>query len=104
MSSAGRAVETAEIIAELLKADKKPDIVKDWRLNERHYGDLTGSNKAQMAEKYGKDQVQVWRRSFDTRPPPMNDNHPYFDRIGTASNYAPAFNSMCNLRASQYFD
>ncbi|WP_338467113.1 2,3-diphosphoglycerate-dependent phosphoglycerate mutase [Novosphingobium sp. ZN18A2] len=44
---------------------------KDWRLNERHYGGLTGLNKAETAEKHGEDQVKIWRRSFDTPPPPM---------------------------------
>jgi len=46
--------------------------VKDWRLNERHYGGLTGLNKAETAAKHGEDQVKVWRRSFDTPPPPLN--------------------------------
>lgn len=44
-------------------------IVKDEALNERHYGDLQGLNKAEMIEKYGAEQVQLWRRSFSTRPP-----------------------------------
>jgi 2,3-bisphosphoglycerate-dependent phosphoglycerate mutase len=43
----------------------------DWRLNERHYGGLTGLNKAETAAKYGEDQVKVWRRSYDIPPPPM---------------------------------
>lgn len=45
--------------------------VKDWRLNERHYGGLTGLNKADTAAKYGDEQVKVWRRSYDTPPPPL---------------------------------
>jgi 2,3-bisphosphoglycerate-dependent phosphoglycerate mutase len=45
--------------------------VKDWRLNERHYGGLTGLNKTQTAEKHGADQVKVWRRSYDVPPPPL---------------------------------
>ncbi|RIV81769.1 2,3-diphosphoglycerate-dependent phosphoglycerate mutase [Aurantiacibacter xanthus] len=44
---------------------------KDWRLNERHYGGLTGLNKAETAEKHGEEQVKVWRRSFDVPPPPL---------------------------------
>ncbi|WP_137680408.1 2,3-diphosphoglycerate-dependent phosphoglycerate mutase [Aurantiacibacter suaedae] len=44
---------------------------KDWRLNERHYGGLTGLNKAETAEKHGDEQVKVWRRSFDVPPPPL---------------------------------
>lgn len=55
---------------------------KDWRLNERHYGALTGLNKAETAEKHGADQVKIWRRSFDTPPPPLaqdDERHPRFD-------------------------
>jgi len=44
---------------------------KDWRLNERHYGGLTGLDKAETAAKHGDDQVKIWRRSFDTQPPPL---------------------------------
>ncbi len=45
--------------------------VKDWRLNERHYGGLTGLNKTQTAKEFGEDQVKVWRRSYDVPPPPL---------------------------------
>jgi 2,3-bisphosphoglycerate-dependent phosphoglycerate mutase len=45
--------------------------VKDWRLNERHYGGLTGLNKTETAAKHGEDQVKVWRRSYDVPPPPL---------------------------------
>jgi 2,3-bisphosphoglycerate-dependent phosphoglycerate mutase len=44
---------------------------KHWRLNERHYGDLQGLNKAEMAAKFGEEQVLIWRRSYDTPPPPL---------------------------------
>ncbi len=47
-----------------------------WQLNERHYGALQGLNKAQTVEKYGKDQVQLWRRSYDVRPPAVDVNDP----------------------------
>src|SRR3546814_14849984 len=47
-------------------------VVTDWRLNERHYGGLTGLNKAETALKYGEDQVKVWRRSYDIPPPPLD--------------------------------
>ena len=47
--------------------------VKDWRLNERHYGGLTGLNKAETAAKHGDDQVKIWRRSFDIPPPVLKD-------------------------------
>ncbi|MES2958042.1 MAG: 2,3-diphosphoglycerate-dependent phosphoglycerate mutase [Pseudomonadota bacterium] len=46
-------------------------IVNDWRLNERHYGALQGLNKAETAKKFGDEQVLVWRRSYDTPPPPL---------------------------------
>ncbi len=48
--------------------------VKDWRLNERHYGGLQGLNKAEMAAKYGDQQVLVWRRSYDTPPPALESS------------------------------
>ncbi|MFP4474369.1 MAG: 2,3-diphosphoglycerate-dependent phosphoglycerate mutase [Desulfatibacillaceae bacterium] len=51
---------------------------RHWRLNERHYGGLTGLNKAEMAEKHGEHQVHVWRRSYDVPPPPMGADHPYY--------------------------
>ncbi len=47
-------------------------VEKDWRLNERHYGALQGLNKSEMAEKFGEEQVLVWRRSYDTPPPEMS--------------------------------
>ena len=52
-------------------------VKKDWRLNERHYGGLTGLNKAETAEKHGADQVQIWRRSFDVPPPPLAETDAY---------------------------
>ena len=47
---------------------------KSWKLNERHYGALQGLNKAETAEKYGEEQVKIWRRSFDVLPPALNIN------------------------------
>jgi 2,3-bisphosphoglycerate-dependent phosphoglycerate mutase len=52
-------------------------VTKDWRLNERHYGGLTGLNKQEMIEQVGAEQVQIWRRSFDIPPPPMAADSPY---------------------------
>jgi len=54
---------------------------KTWRLNERHYGALTGLNKAETAAKHGEEQVKIWRRSFDVPPPAMEKDHPYYDAI-----------------------
>ena len=50
---------------------------KDWRLNERHYGGLTGLDKAETAAKHGNEQVKVWRRSFDVPPPPLEAGGPF---------------------------
>jgi len=63
-------------------------VQKSWRLNERHYGALTGLNKAETAEKHGEKQVLIWRRSFDTPPPPMEKDHPYFQNITKDARYA----------------
>jgi 2,3-bisphosphoglycerate-dependent phosphoglycerate mutase len=63
-------------------------IHKTWRLNERHYGGLTGMNKTETAEKYGEDQVKIWRRSFDVPPPPMEADHKYFKTITEDPIYA----------------
>ncbi|KAJ8927808.1 hypothetical protein NQ314_019690 [Rhamnusium bicolor] len=56
-------------------------ITKTWRLNERHYGGLTGLNKVDTVEKYGEEQVAIWRRSFDVPPPPITPDNPYYDVI-----------------------
>ena len=53
-------------------------VVRDWRLNERHYGALQGLNKAEMAEKFGEEQVKIWRRSYDIRPPALEEKDPRF--------------------------
>jgi 2,3-bisphosphoglycerate-dependent phosphoglycerate mutase len=58
-------------------------VYRSWRLNERHYGGLQGLNKAETAAKYGDEQVKIWRRSYDTPPPPLTDEdprHPSHDR------------------------
>jgi len=64
-----RAQKTAEIIIKKNKKTKKIPVYKDKRLNERHYGSLQGLNKKETAEKYGAEQVHIWRRSFDVPPP-----------------------------------
>ena len=73
-----RATETTDIVTEIINFPKE-EIKYDWRLNERHYGALQGLNKSETASKYGEDQVQIWRRSYDIPPPllDMNDKrHP----------------------------
>ena len=52
-------------------------VAKDWRLNERHYGGLTGLNKAEMIEKVGAEQVKIWRRSYDIPPPELPTDSPW---------------------------
>jgi 2,3-bisphosphoglycerate-dependent phosphoglycerate mutase len=64
-----RAQRTAEIIIQHNKMSKDIPVYKDNRLNERHYGSLQGLNKTETAEKYGVEQVHIWRRSFDIAPP-----------------------------------
>jgi len=71
-----RAIRTLHIALQSCNRLWIPE-TKDWRLNERHYGGLTGLNKAETAEKHGQDQVMIWRRSFDTPPPPMEAGGPY---------------------------
>jgi 2,3-bisphosphoglycerate-dependent phosphoglycerate mutase len=53
-------------------------VVRDWRMNERHYGALQGLNKAQTAAKYGEQQVKVWRRSYDIQPPALEESDPRY--------------------------
>lgn len=65
-----RAIKTLHLALEEANRLWIPE-TKDWRLNERHYGGLTGLNKQEMRDKHGDEQVHIWRRSFDTPPPPM---------------------------------
>ena len=71
-----RAIKTLHLTLEACGRLWIPE-VKDWRLNERHYGGLTGLDKAETAEKHGEEQVHIWRRSFDTPPPEMEADGPY---------------------------
>lgn len=65
-----RAIRTAEIALHAAGRSWLP-VTRSWRLNERHYGDLTGKDKKQTAEQFGLDQVKLWRRSYDVPPPPL---------------------------------
>jgi len=65
-----RAIKTLHLALEECDRSWIPEI-KDWRLNERHYGGLTGLNKQETREQHGEEQVHIWRRSFDVPPPPM---------------------------------
>ena len=75
-----RAINTLNIILKVLD-NPKVKINKAWELNERHYGGLTGLNKDDTIKKYGNKQVKIWRRSFNTRQPPMEKQHPYKNKI-----------------------
>ena len=68
-----RAIHTLNITLDEMDRAWLP-VVKSWKLNERHYGALQGLNKAETAEKYGEDQVKIWRRSFDVKPPELDAN------------------------------
>lgn len=65
-----RAIKTLNLALEAMGRLWVP-VTKDWHLNERHYGGLTGLDKAETAAKHGDDQVKIWRRSFDIPPPPL---------------------------------
>ena len=69
-SSLKRAIRTLNFVLEEMDLLWIP-VEKDWRLNERHYGDLQGLNKAETAAKFGNEQVMAWRRSYDTPPPAL---------------------------------
>ncbi|TNE33258.1 2,3-bisphosphoglycerate-dependent phosphoglycerate mutase, partial [bacterium] len=68
-SALKRAIQTAEIIAKVSKQSKDIEIIENEALNERHYGDLQGLNKAEIGEKVGAEQLHIWRRSYDVAPP-----------------------------------
>lgn len=71
-----RAIRTANLTLEAMDRVWLP-LTKGWRLNERHYGGLTGLNKAETVAKVGEEQVKIWRRSFDVPPPPLEADSQY---------------------------
>ena len=71
-----RAIRTAELALAAAGRSWLP-VRRDWRLNERHYGDLQGKNKAAIKQEFGAEQLQLWRRSYDTPPPPLSPDNPY---------------------------
>jgi 2,3-bisphosphoglycerate-dependent phosphoglycerate mutase len=76
-----RAIQTADLALAEMKRTWIP-VKRSWRLNERHYGALQGLNKKQTTEQYGEEQVKVWRRSYDVRPPDLevtDERHPSHD-------------------------
>ena len=71
-----RAIQTADTTLDQMGLSWLP-VRRHWRLNERHYGALTGLNKAEMAERHGASRVHLWRRSYDVPPPPMPAGHAF---------------------------
>ena len=71
-----RAIRTLHLVLHELDSLWLP-VAKDWHLNERHYGGLTGLNKQEMIDKVGAEQVKIWRRSYDIPPPPLPEDSPY---------------------------
>ena len=71
-----RAIRTLHLVLHEMDRLWLP-VAKDWRLNERHYGGLTGLNKQEMIDKVGAEQVKIWRRSYDIPPPPLPEDSPY---------------------------
>ena len=75
-----RAVNSLDIILKVLN-EKNAQINKTSKLNERNYGNLTSLNKDEIIKKYGNEQVKIWRRSYNIRPPVMDTKHPYKNKI-----------------------
>jgi 2,3-bisphosphoglycerate-dependent phosphoglycerate mutase len=93
-----RAIKTLWITLEEMGLEWIP-VVNAWQLNERHYGNLQGLNKAEMTAQFGEAQVKIWRRSYDTPPPPLSledERHPRFDPryAGLTTKDLPATESL----------
>jgi len=96
-----RAITTANLALEAMDREWLP-VRRHWRLNERHYGALQGLDKKQTAEKHGKEQVFVWRRSYDVPPPalePSDEHHPANDAryAGMAPDSMPASECLADV-------
>ena len=102
-----RATRTLWIMLEEMSLTWIP-VTNAWELNERHYGALQGLNKSQVAAEYGEEQVQIWRRSYDTPPPALNDDderHPRFEIRYASVSDLPASESLKDtlLRVKPYW-
>ena len=102
-----RAIRTLHLVLHSMDRLWLP-VTKDWRLNERHYGGLTGLNKAETIARVGEAQVKIWRRSFDIPPPPLDADSPY--QVGADRRYAgidiPSSESLKNTidRVLPYYE
>ena len=102
-----RATRTLWIMLEEMSLTWIP-VINAWELNERHYGALQGLNKSQVAAEYGEEQVQIWRRSYDTPPPALNNDderHPRFEIRYASVSDLPASESLKDtlLRVKPYW-
>jgi 2,3-bisphosphoglycerate-dependent phosphoglycerate mutase len=93
-----RAIKTLWVVMEDMELEWIP-VYRAWQLNERHYGALQGLNKAETAEKFGEDQVHIWRRSYDIPPPALemdDERHPRYDPryAGVAPDKLPSSESL----------
>ncbi len=93
-----RAIRTMQLAVDEMDQMWVP-VIRDWRLNERHYGALQGLNKAETTEKHGEAQVKIWRRSYDVPPPPLtldDARHPAKERryAGIPKNQLPLTESL----------
>jgi|GEM_PF-2413 len=98
-----RAIKTLNQILDVMDLDWIP-VEKSWRLNEKHYGMLQGLNKAETAEKYGDEQVKIWRRSYDVPPTPLaatDERAPQADPrySGVVPAYLPLTEALCHTVA-----
>ncbi len=95
-----RAIDTTKIVTKIIDFPSNK-VQYEWRLNERHYGALQGLNKSETASKYGENQVQIWRRSYDIPPPLLNiddERHPRFnDKFKNISSKLPIGESLKNV-------
>jgi len=82
-----RSIRTAEIALHAAGRSWLP-VKREWRLNERHYGDLTGKDKKATSKEFGEDQVKIWRRSYDVPPPSLPDDSKY------RSNFDPRYRDV----------
>ncbi len=104
-----RANET--LYAILKELDEKPEVFYTWRLNERHYGALQGLNKQETANKYGEEQVHLWRRSASTRPPELSIDDPRYPGndskyLGVPKQFLPRTENLIDTleRVVVYYD
>lgn len=89
-----RAVKTLNAVLDELDQDWIP-VSKSWRLNEKHYGTLQGLNKRETAEKYGDEQVHIWRRSYDVAPAPLAEDDPRNPRFDVRYREVPSAALPC---------